>query len=113
MVSRTPRRPSGRPPPSSKPRPASAPSRSRWAGRRTVVASWLAGLDGHALTVEVPASSANLGAGYDCLGVALAMVNRGAVEVRAWSRGAIELTVDGEGHAELSEDRQNRFVRGL
>ena len=47
------------------------------------------------------------------LGLALAMVNRIDVEVRVWSRGAIELTVDGEGHNELSEDRQNRFVRGL
>ncbi len=74
---------------------------------------WLAELDGTALAVEVPASSANLGAGYDCLGVALAMVNRIEVEVRVWSRGAIELTVDGEGRNELDEDRQNRFVQGL
>ena len=41
-----------------------------------MVAHWLADLDGSSLAVEVPASSANLGAGYDCLGVALAMVNR-------------------------------------
>ncbi len=76
-------------------------------------AHWLAELDGSALTVEVPASSANLGAGYDCLGLALAMVNRIELEVRVWSRGAIELTVDGEGRNELSEDRDNCFVRGL
>ena len=78
-----------------------------------MAAHWLAELDGSSLAVEVPASSANLGAGYDCLGVALAMVNRIEVEVRVWSRGEIELTVDGEGRNELSEDRQNRFVRGL
>ncbi len=78
-----------------------------------MAAHWLAELDGSALAVEAPASSANLGAGYDCLGVALAMVNRIELEVRVWSRGAIELTVDGEGRNELSEDRQNRFVRGL
>ena len=65
------------------------------------------------VTVEVPASSANLGAGYDCLGVALALANRIEVEVRGWSRGEIELTVEGEGRNELSEDRENRFVRGL
>ena len=35
-----------------------------------MVAHWLAELDGRKVTVEVPASSANLGAGYDCLGVA-------------------------------------------
>lgn len=73
----------------------------------------LVGLDGSSVVVEVPASSANLGAGYDCLGVALAMTNRIELEVRVWSRGAIELTVDGEGRNELTEDRDNRFVRGL
>src|SRR5512141_83140 len=78
-----------------------------------MAAHWLAELDGSSLSVEVPASSANLGAGYDVLGVALAMVNQIEVEVRVWSRGAIELTVDGEGRNELTEDRQNRFVRGL
>lgn len=78
-----------------------------------MAAHWLAELDGRALTVEVPASSANLGAGYDCLGVALAIVNRIEVEVRVWSRGSIELIVDGEGRNELPEDRRNRFVRGL
>jgi homoserine kinase len=74
---------------------------------------WLAELDGRSLAVEVPASSANLGAGYDCLGLALEMVNRIELEVRVWSRGAIELTVDGEGRNELSADRENCFVRGL
>lgn len=78
-----------------------------------MVAHWLAELDGSSIAVEVPASSANLGAGYDCLGMALAMVNRIELEVRVWSRGEIELTVDGEGRNELSEDRQNCFVRGL
>jgi homoserine kinase len=78
-----------------------------------VVAHWLAQLDGRRVVVEAPASSANLGAGYDCLGVALAIANRVELEVRSWSRGAIELTVDGEGHNELGEDRDNRFVRGL
>jgi homoserine kinase len=78
-----------------------------------MVAHWLAELDGKRVAVEVPASSANIGAGFDCLGVALALVNRVEVEVRGWSRGQIELTVDGEGRDELTEDRDNRFVRGL
>jgi homoserine kinase len=78
-----------------------------------MVAGRLAGLDGSSVVVEVPASSANLGAGYDCLGVAIAMTNRIEVEVRVWSRGEIELSVDGEGRNELTEDRENRFVRGL
>jgi homoserine kinase len=74
---------------------------------------WLAELDGSRVTVEVPGSSANLGAGYDCLGLALAITNRIEVEVRVWSRGAIELEIDGEGRDELPADRDNRFVRGL
>ena len=78
-----------------------------------MVAHWLAELDGRRVTVEVPASSANLGAGYDCLGVALALTNRVELEVRGWSRGAIELTIEGEGSDELTDDRDNRFVRGL
>src|SRR6478672_3066917 len=78
-----------------------------------MAASWIAELDGTRVSVEVPASSANLGAGYDCLGVALAMTNRIEVEVRAWGRGEIELTVEGEGRNELTEDRDNRFVAGL
>jgi homoserine kinase len=78
-----------------------------------MVAHWLAELDGRRVIVEVPASSANLGAGYDCLGVALDLVNRVELEVRGWSRGEIELTIDGEGQDELTEDRENRFVQGL
>lgn len=78
-----------------------------------MVANWLAELDGRRIAVEVPATTANLGAGYDCLGLALDMVNRIEVEVRGWSRGEIELEIEGEGRDELTEDRENRFVRGL
>ena len=78
-----------------------------------MVAHWLAELDGRRVTVDVPGSSANLGAGFDCLGVALAISNRVEVEVRGWSRGEIEMTIEGEGREELTDDRDNRFVRGL
>ena len=78
-----------------------------------MVSHWLAELDGRRVTVEVPASAANLGAGYDCLGLALALTDRIELEVRGWSRGAIEITVDGEGRDELTEDRDNPFVRGV
>lgn len=78
-----------------------------------MVLNWLAEIDGRRISVEVPASSANLGAGYDCLGMALGLTNRIDVEVRGWSRGQVELTVDGEGAGELPEDRDNRFVQGL
>jgi homoserine kinase len=78
-----------------------------------MVTNWLAELDGRRVTIEVPASSANLGAGYDCLGVALGLFNRVEVEVRGWSRGEIELSVDGEGVGELAADRTNRTVLGI
>jgi homoserine kinase len=78
-----------------------------------VVTNWLAEMDGRRVVVDVPASSANLGAGYDCLGVALGLTNRVEVEVRGWSRGEIELTVDGEGADELPPDRSNRCVQGI
>jgi len=78
-----------------------------------MVTHWLAELDGRRVTVEVPASSANLGAGYDCLGLALGLTNRIVLEVRGWSRGEIELTVDGEGRTEFTGDRENRFVLGV
>ena len=78
-----------------------------------MVTNWLAELDGRRVTIEVPASSANLGAGYDCLGVALGLTNRVEVEVRGWSRGEIDLTVDGEGAGELPADRTNRCVLGI
>ena len=74
---------------------------------------WLAELDGAKITVEVPATSANLGAGYDCLGLALAMTNTIELEVRVWSRGEIELVIEGEGDGELTADHDNHFVRGL
>ena len=78
-----------------------------------MVTNWLAELDGRRVVVEVPASSASLGAGYDCIGVALGLTNRIEVEVRGWSRGEVELTVQGEGEEELGGDRDNRCVQGI
>jgi len=78
-----------------------------------MVTHWLAELDGRRVSVEVPASAANLGAGYDCLGLALGITNRIDVEVRGWSQGEIDLTVEGEGADELTADRSNRVVQGL
>lgn len=74
---------------------------------------WIAELDGRRITVEVPASTANLGAGYDCLALALAIPLRVEIEVLGWSKGEVDLTVSGEGEGELPANRQNRIVRGL
>ncbi|HEX7471823.1 MAG TPA: homoserine kinase, partial [Candidatus Limnocylindrales bacterium] len=52
-------------------------------------------------------------AGYDCLGLALGIIDRIDLEVRGWSPDAIELSVEGEGAEELPSDGTNCFVRGL
>ncbi|MEI7743989.1 MAG: homoserine kinase [Chloroflexota bacterium] len=73
--------------------------------------AWAA-LVGRRLVIDVPASTANLGAGYDCLGMALEVCNRVSVEA-VDGDGSIELEVTGEGVGELPPVRSNRFVAGL
>jgi len=73
----------------------------------------LADLDGRRVAVEVPATSANLGAGYDTLAVALEIVDRVEVEAIARQDVGVELSVDGEGAGELPADRSNSFVIAL
>ncbi|MBA2255192.1 MAG: homoserine kinase [Chloroflexi bacterium] len=70
-----------------------------------------AGRGDRAVEVEVPATSANLGAGYDVLALALGVSLR--VRVEASTTALIELTVEGEGARELGPDRRNRFLVGL
>lgn len=70
-------------------------------------------IDGRRVRVEVPATSANLGAGYDCIALALELVDTIEVEVRSWSRAEVDLMITGEGRGELPADRSNRFIRGL
>jgi homoserine kinase len=72
-------------------------------------------LIGRSASVEAPATIANLGAGYDCLGLAVELPLR--VRVEAVAPGAdpstIDLTVEGDCVGELPEDRSNRFVAAL
>ena len=74
-------------------------------------AAW-AGLVGRRLVIDVPASTANLGAGYDCLGLALDVCNTVSVEAFDGD-GSLTLDVTGEGEGELPPVRDNRFVQGL
>lgn len=72
-------------------------------------------LIGRSASVEAPATIANLGAGYDCLGLAVELplrVRVEAVELGA-DPSAIDLTVEGDCIGELPEDRSNRFVVAL
>ncbi|MGI8929058.1 MAG: homoserine kinase [Candidatus Limnocylindrales bacterium] len=63
------------------------------------------------LTVEAPASSANLGPGFDALALALDMWLR--VTVTPLDAGAESLEVEGEGAEEIGMDAGNRFLIGL
>ncbi|MEO8274338.1 MAG: homoserine kinase [Chloroflexota bacterium] len=72
-------------------------------------------LYGRRVTVEAPATIANLGAGYDTLGLAIDLALRVTIEARALADGtpAVELTIDGEGNGELVADRSNRLIVAL
>jgi homoserine kinase len=62
------------------------------------------------LTVTAPASSANLGPGFDCLAVALELRNEVVVSA---SGGGGAVSVDGEGAAAVPADASNLFVRAF
>jgi homoserine kinase len=74
-----------------------------------------ASLVGRRVTVEAPATIANLGAGYDTLGLAVDLALHVTIEVRAAAMGTpdVELAIDGEGVGELPADRSNRLVVAL
>lgn len=62
------------------------------------------------IEIEVPASSANLGVGFDCLALALELHLFVAVDVIDGPESS--LSVEGEGAARLALDESNRFVSG-
>jgi len=62
------------------------------------------------VTVSVPASTANLGAGFDCLALALNL--RNVVELWDTGRGSgLEIDVEGEGEERLPLDASNLIYR--
>ena len=61
------------------------------------------------IRIRVPATSANLGAGFDCYGLALGMFNE--VEVALAERTTLD--VEGEGAGELPRDGSNLVLRAL
>lgn len=63
-----------------------------------------------ALTVSAPATSANLGPGFDCLAVALDLGNAVVITRRP---GPLEVSVIGEGVGEVAEDGSNLVCRAL
>lgn len=70
-----------------------------------------AGLRYRRVVVDVPASAANLGAGYDALALALDLRDRFDVELM--DMPGLELSVEGEGAGVLPASRDNRFIISL
>lgn len=62
------------------------------------------------VSVQVPATSANLGPGFDSLGLALDLCDE--LEVEA-TTGAVEISVDGEGARALPSGEDHLVVRAL
>jgi homoserine kinase len=62
------------------------------------------------VTVEVPATSANLGPGFDCLGLALDLHDRLTAEV---VDTGLEVEVSGEGATDLPRDESHLVVRAM
>ncbi|HEY6813226.1 MAG TPA: homoserine kinase [Propionibacteriaceae bacterium] len=65
-------------------------------------------IPGTSITVEVPATSANLGPGFDCFGLALEWRER--VNLAVIEHG-YQLEVSGEGAAELPRDESHLIIR--
>ena len=62
------------------------------------------------MTVSVPASTSNLGPGFDCLGLALELRNELTLELRE-GRGPAEVEIEGEGADALPRDARNLALR--
>lgn len=67
--------------------------------------------DGRAVRVRVPATSANLGPGFDTLGIALARYDE--LEVQALEPGRLEIEVEGIGAESVPRDERHLVIRSL
>lgn len=63
-----------------------------------------------AVKVRVPATIANLGPGFDALGVAISVYLEISIEPR---RDSMEITIEGEGADDLPKDETNLVVRSM
>ena len=67
--------------------------------------------DGRTVAVRVPATSANLGPGFDTLGLALSVYDE--LVVTALPEPGLEITVTGEGAADVPTDASHLVVRSM
>ena len=65
----------------------------------------------HKVTVKVPASTTNLGPGFDCLGLALKLYN--TVEMERTEEKDITIKISGEGEKELPRDELNIILSAI
>ncbi len=63
-----------------------------------------------AVTVRVPATTANLGPGFDCLGLALDLWNEAVFSLEG---DGLEICIEGEGVGRLPADRSNTIAYGF
>ena len=63
--------------------------------------------------VLVPATSANLGPGFDALGLALGLHDEVSAELLGAENGVVEIDVEGEGAAEVPRDERHLVVRAM
>jgi homoserine kinase len=63
------------------------------------------------VTVSVPATSANLGPGYDAFG--LALTHRDLVSVEVLEAPGVEITVEGRGEGEVPHDERHLVYRSM
>jgi len=62
------------------------------------------------VTVRIPATTANLGPGFDCLGMALNLWNQAIFSIE---KSGLEITVQGEGQGVLPRNHRNHIARAF
>ncbi len=63
------------------------------------------------MQVQVPATSANLGPGFDCLGLALTMYDRYIAQVQ--DEPGVDIDVTGEGADDIARDEKNLVIKAM
>ena len=65
---------------------------------------------GPSITVRIPATTANLGPGFDCLGLALDLWNQAVFSI---TKGGLDIAILGEGQDILPRGRENQIARAF
>lgn len=68
-------------------------------------------VDGRTVQVQVPATSANLGPGFDTLGLALSVYDE--LTITALGEDRLDIEVTGSGASEIARDESNLIVRSI